>query len=102
MRASSNPAVAQVLARVHALESDHQTAGPAHATIDHLGQLRLQQGVLQPDQAATLAAELTSLAELYRRHIEVEDTQVFPAAAACLTAEDRRQIGQEMARRRGL
>jgi hemerythrin-like domain-containing protein len=40
------------------------------------------------------------LAELYQRHIHIEDNKVFPAASAILNAEDRKAIGEEMAARR--
>ena len=42
------------------------------------------------------------LAAMYREHIAIEDSEVFPAAAAALTAEQRKAIGEEMAARRSL
>ena len=45
---------------------------------------------------------LTELRDLYRHHMATEDNEVFPAAAAYLSASDREAIGKEMAIRRGV
>jgi hemerythrin-like domain-containing protein len=45
---------------------------------------------------------LIQLAELYRRHIALEDTEVFPFAAKALASRDRHAVGVEMAARRGI
>jgi hypothetical protein len=43
---------------------------------------------------------LLQLRDLYRQHIATEDNEVFPAAAAALSAADRHAMGSEMAARR--
>jgi hypothetical protein len=54
------------------------------------------------EQSSRLLTVLTQLRDLYRHHIATEDNEVFPAAAAVLSASDRAAIGSEMASRRGI
>jgi hemerythrin-like domain-containing protein len=42
------------------------------------------------------------LAEMYQRHIDVEESEVFPFAARLLTLQDREEIAREMSARRNL
>jgi hypothetical protein len=65
-----------------------------------LGHLWLKKGRLPPEQSSRLLIVLTQLRDLNRRHIATEDNEVFPAAAAVLSASDRAAIGSEMASRR--
>lgn len=95
------PETRDVLLQVEALEADHQQADAAHAEIDRLGREWLDRDQLAPADADRLAALLTELSALYREHIAVEETAVFPAAKA-LTEADRLAMGQEMAARRGV
>ena len=59
-------------------------------------------GRLSTQDADHLTLVLTQLVELYRRHIAMEDTEVFPFAAHALAPSDRHAIGAEMAARRGI
>lgn len=93
---------AEVLARIDSLEHDHQIAERHHAEVDRLGSLWLGQGRLSSEDAAALRVHVNELADLYRQHIAAEDTEVFPFAAAALSAGARQEIGAEMAARRGL
>lgn len=102
MRAAGGPAVEAVLAQVEALEADHVRAGPAHDEVDSLGRRWLDEGRLSGADAARLCDVVNELAAMYRNHIAIEDREVFPAAAAALTAEQRKAIGAEMAARRSL
>ena len=95
--------VRALMARIESLEEEHIGAGRSHAEVDRLGRLWLKDGALPADRAARLLALLLQLRDLYRHHIATEDNEVFPAAAAALSASDRQAIGREMAsRRRGL
>ena len=89
---------------VRAAESTavHVRAAKAHAEVDRLGLAWLANGRLSQEEASRLTAVLAELAELYRAHLAIEDTEVFPLAAAVLSALDRQAIGGEMALRRGL
>lgn len=94
--------VQPLLARIDSLQQDHVFAGRGHSEVDRLGELWLAEGLLPPKDAERFAAQLSQLAELYRRHIAIEDGAVFPFAAKSLSASDRESIGLEMAARREL
>jgi hemerythrin-like domain-containing protein len=102
LRAAGLADMAQLMERIAALESDHGSAAHAHGEVDRLGRNWLQGGQLAMADVAALSAHLASLSELYQRHIHLEDYEVFPAASAILTADDRKTIGEEMAARRGI
>jgi hemerythrin-like domain-containing protein len=102
LRAMDRSDVKALLARVDGLEQDHVRAAQAHAEIDRVGLAWPANGRLSPEEASRLAALLAQLAELYRSHIAIEDTEVFPLAAEVLSVLDRQAIGGEMAVRRGL
>jgi hemerythrin-like domain-containing protein len=101
LRQLDNPGVAALLGRIDSLEQDHECAEQSHAEVDRLGELWLSNGRLSPEDASQLETLVTQLEALYRHHIGVEDTHVFPAAARMLPAKDRQAIGEEMAGRRG-
>lgn len=100
LRAIDTPQVRALLERVASLEADHASAEAIHAEVDILGCAWLRQGTLPPEQAARLIAILAQLRDLYRRHIAIEDHEVFPLATAALSPSDRQAIGREMASRR--
>lgn len=102
LRCLRTPEAAAVLAKIDSLEDDHQCADRHHAEVDRLGQLWLRQGRLSDEEAARLSVLVNQLSDLYRHHIGTEDREVFPFAAAALSAADREAIGAEMAARRGL
>lgn len=89
-----------MLARIDSLEQDHQWAAKAHHEVDRLGQLWLASGRLSPEEAYSLSTLLDQLARLYRQHIAIEDSEVFPFAASVLAPSDRESVGAEMAARR--
>jgi hemerythrin-like domain-containing protein len=84
------------------LEADHRIAEGLHRSTAALIRTWIAGGALPPDDRAALSRDLDELARLYARHIEIEDTQVFPAAARALSADALEQIGREMAARRGV
>jgi hemerythrin-like domain-containing protein len=96
------PDLQPLLARINSLQQDHECAEKSHRQVEHLGQLWLADGRLSTQDAEHLATVLTQLAELYRRHIAMEDTEVFPFAAHALASSERHAIGAEMAARRGI
>jgi hemerythrin-like domain-containing protein len=102
LRRVNNPDTDAVLARIDALEQDHECADRSHAEVDRLGQLWLANRQLSSDDASRLERLVSQLEMLYRHHIGREDTEVFPFAARVLTEVDRLEIGREMASRRGL
>lgn len=97
-----DPAGSQaILARIDSLEQDHECAGKAHDEVDRQGQLWLTRGRLSPEEALRLSTVLDQLARLYRNHITIEDSEVFPFAASVLPPSERSSVGAEMAARRG-
>jgi hemerythrin-like domain-containing protein len=90
-----------ILTRIDSLEQDHACAESAHHEVDRLAQMWLASGRLSPKEALRLSTVLDQLARLYRRHIAIEDTEVFPFAASVLPPSDRESVGAEMAARRG-
>jgi hemerythrin-like domain-containing protein len=102
LRAMQSPEMRALLGRVDSLEADHAVAGRAHAELHELGEQWLRGSSLTSAQAARMAALLGELRNLYRRHIGIEDGEVFPAAAAALSPPEREAIGREMASRRGV
>jgi hemerythrin-like domain-containing protein len=101
MRGSSDPAVREALERIEALEADHRRAEEGHARVDELGRAWIAEDGLAPERLAELSRLLDELRESYARHIEVEDTLVFPLAERCLNAAELSEVGSEMRRRRG-
>ena len=102
LRGMQMPEVRAVLSRVDRLEEDHACADKAHDEVDRLGSLWLEEGNLTPERASQLSSLIEELSELYRRHIAMEEGEVFPLAEAVLSPPERKAIGIEMAMRRGL
>jgi hemerythrin-like domain-containing protein len=102
LRRIESAGIREVLARVESLEEEHICADRSHGEVDSLGQLWLRDGRLSAEQASRLLAVLVQLRDLYRHHIATEDNEVFPTAAAALSASERAAIGNEMASRRGI
>jgi hemerythrin-like domain-containing protein len=94
--------VKAALQRLAALEADHDVADVLHAEARFWFRRWLDEGPLDPPEVRRLKKILHRLRELYRRHIELEDREIFPLAGQVLEDHQLSQIGQEMARRRGL
>ena len=102
LRQAGNPEAVALLAQMETLEQEHESASSVHDEVDRWSRRWLEQRTLGPEDASKLSAALEQLALLYRRHIAIEDTEVFPAASKVLSDADRKSVGAEMARRRGL
>lgn len=102
MREAGGPAVQEALARLAELEADHDTADGLHAEARTLFHRWLEAGSLPEPDAARLGAVLTELQDLYRRHIALEDNEIFPLAGKTLPSEQLVEVGREMAQRRGI
>jgi hemerythrin-like domain-containing protein len=92
----------EVLARVAALESDHERAEASHQEVERLGQEWLARGQLPAGEASRFDQLLADLANLYHHHIRIEDTEVFPSARRLLSSDEKAAVGAEMAARRGV
>ena len=84
LRACDSPDARTALKVVEALEHDHAAANLAHAEVDRLFSLWIDQHALDPSQHEKLGLLLRELREMYRQHIAVEDRDLFPLAARVL------------------
>jgi hemerythrin-like domain-containing protein len=73
-----------------------------HATVESIGSTYLELGSLSPADSQDFREAVGQLAAMYKRHIEVEDHDVFPVAARLLTQPDKQAIAGEMAARRNV
>ncbi|HLG97806.1 MAG TPA: hemerythrin domain-containing protein [Bryobacteraceae bacterium] len=102
LRAKQSTGVQSAFATLDSLHHDHARADALHAEVDRLGRAWLAQGTLPPADSARFSELIAELVELYRAHIAVEETDLFPVAAAALETPERQAMGAEMAARRGL
>lgn len=101
MRELDPIAAHDVLEKIKALEADHESANRGHKLVEQLGEKWLGENSLSADDVAVLTATLASLQQTYVRHIEIEDTEIFPCAAKILNSNQLTGVGREMAARRG-
>ncbi len=101
LRALDHPDVRAAMAQLDRLEADHRVAGPLHNEVDSLGRQWLA-GTLTAASAIRLKFITRQLAELYTAHIAVEESLIFPLAAAVLGAAVHSEVGHEMATRRAV
>jgi hemerythrin-like domain-containing protein len=84
------------------LEQEHDVAERRHNQVNCLGEKWIQQGSLSVEDALELAAALGKLSVIYKKHIYMEESHVFPLASRILSNADVTAIGREMALRRNL
>ena len=84
------------------LTRDHAEADDLHSSVDWLYTAWISNGVLESSDQADLKARTTRLKRLYADHILVEETDVFPRAAAALDRQMLAEIAREFSSRRGL
>ena len=95
-------ALREVIHRMDRLEDEHVMADRAHAEVDGLGRKWLDNGKLSRKDSARLSKLVSGLQELYQGHIALEEAYVFPAAVRMLSYGERKTMGEEMAKRRGV
>jgi hemerythrin-like domain-containing protein len=96
LRARFTPAVESIAQ----LQSEHRQATRLHKSIEHFYMDWISAGRLAPEDENHLSSETRQLKELYARHIQVEETIVFPYAAQALDAQTIATIGREFSLRR--
>jgi hemerythrin-like domain-containing protein len=84
------------------LHADHLAAVERHDSVERLGRSWIRDGRLAAEDTQHLLDLLYWLRKTYQEHIEIEETRLFPFAARVLSETDLREIGSEMAHRRGL
>jgi hemerythrin-like domain-containing protein len=82
------------------LEHDHRDAELMHQRTDDIYSKWIRQGAITPDEHAELVEATSKLKQLYARHIELEETVVFPRAAEMLRADAIAAMGEEFRARR--
>lgn len=102
LRASERPEVHTALRTVESLQHEHLVANAAHTEVEFWYRRWLGLGPLAGPQSRKLRRLLAELEKLYRRHIEVEDREIFPLASQVLSPDQLTRLGTEMAERRGL
>lgn len=100
LRQCGDPAAAAAMQALDALEHDHDEAERHHARIDTLLRTWLADDALGTAEIEDVREHLAHLQALYRRHIAIEDNEVFPVAARTLARSQIEAIGAEMAERR--
>ena len=101
LRQNQSPEVQSSLSQLDRLEDEHRWAAPLHADVELLGARYLLAGGLSAAEVERFRNAVASLATLYKRHITVEDSVIFPLAARLLTQTEKMEIAEEMTRRRG-
>ena len=101
IRELNDPDLQPLLAKIDALEADHQTARTEHDLVESLGHQWLLHGTLDHKETRRLAESLQKLHSIYEQHILIEDNEIFPLAAQRVPREQLAEVGREMARRRG-
>ena len=102
LRQIESPEVLSSLSQLGQLEAEHRWAAPLHADVDLFGTQYLLAGSLSATEVDRFRNAVASLATLYKRHIIVEDSVIFPLAARLLTQAEKMEIAGEMTRRRGM
>jgi len=102
LRQNQDTEVQSSFSQLDRLENEHRWAAPLHAEVELLGKKYLLTGALSAAEVEKFRNAVAALASLYKRHITVEDSVIFPLAAHLLTQVEKIEIAEEMARRRDL
>jgi hemerythrin-like domain-containing protein len=100
LRGREEAELKSALSTLDRLEKDHDTVTPLHAEVERLAETYLETGSLSASDIQRFQAAVARLQEIYREHIRVEDSTVFPLAARLLSDNEKSTIAQEMAARR--
>ncbi len=85
---------------IERLERDHTHAAELHASVDWLYTAWITDGVLESVDHQRLLSHTAGLRQLYKDHIEIEETIIFPHAVEILDSQTIAAIGQEFNTRR--
>jgi hemerythrin-like domain-containing protein len=100
LRQILDPGIESAFSKLDQLEDEHRWAAPLHAEVDRLGVQYLSMGNLSSSEVDDFRKAVASLASMYKLHISVEDSLVFPLAARMLSDAEKMAIAEEMAGRR--
>jgi hemerythrin-like domain-containing protein len=102
LRAREDSESQVAFALLDSLHADHSEAEIRHRRVDELGRTWLAEESLPLDDVQLLLTLLDNLRTTYKKHIAVEDNELFPFAERILDRAELEVIAQEMAARRGL
>jgi hemerythrin-like domain-containing protein len=102
LRAMDIPRVRRAFEKLEKLEADHRRAEADHDEIDAIGHRWLLNGVLPKEDIRQMRVLLASLARLYKRHLVLEEAEIFVLAEGVLSGNEKNLLGREMAARRGV
>ena len=100
LRSLQSNEVQQAFSKLDELEGEHRWAEPLHARVESLGLQYLADSSLSPSEVEDFRRSVAELSAMYKRHIAVEDSMLFPVASQVLSESDKQAIAREMARRR--
>ena len=83
------------------LEEEHRWAAPLHAEIERLGIQYLLSRSLSDTEIGGFRSAVTRLASMYKQHVKIEDSVIFPLPERLLSQVEKMAIAEEMAHRRG-
>ncbi len=100
LRQIHDPEIESAFSKLDQLEDEHRWAAPLHAEVERLGAQYLSTGNLSNPEVGDFRKAVSSLAAMYKQHISIEDTVVFPLASRVLSHAEKVGIAEEMASRR--
>ena len=93
-------AAARLVEKMEQLAAEHRMAEQMHNRLNQLGRKWLKSRRISAADMAEFRLLVERLMKFYAAHIATEENDVFPMAAAVLSPETLRQIGQNMRARR--
>jgi hemerythrin-like domain-containing protein len=102
MRLAPSCDVISMLAQMSALNADHERVAVLHQSTETAFSRWRQESELASKECRRLQADLRTLCDIYKRHIAIEESVVFPLARRILNSSAQTAIGEEMKCRRGL
>jgi hemerythrin-like domain-containing protein len=100
MREKGGNAGEEVFAAMNELEAQHRTAKELEAEFENFIANLPRQNELEAKDLEQMTKLVEEITKLYRPHIKLEDTLVFPVGARILTEEDVQALGSEILARR--
>jgi hemerythrin-like domain-containing protein len=100
LRRIHDPEIESAFSKLEQLEEEHRWATPLHANVERLGTQYLATGSLSSSEVEQFRADVANLAAMYKQHINVEESVVFPLAARMLSDAGKMAMAEEMAGRR--
>jgi hemerythrin-like domain-containing protein len=102
LRQIQNAEIQSSFSQLEKLEEEHRWAATLHSEVESLGRQYLLTNCLSGIEVEKFRNAVTCLAFMYKRHIQFEDSVVFPLATRLLHHAEKMAIAEEMTRRRGV